>query len=391
MPAAAAENPSTSFASVTTTGTGADVEVDFDGVEREDPGSDEITTPFDPTKIRIRPHNPTISLLLTRIKEGEINLQPDFQRQAGLWTPKQQSQLIESILIRIPLPAFYFDATDEDCWLVVDGLQRLWTLKRFAVTRDLKLTGLEFLHDWNEKGFDDLPRKYQRRIEETQITAHLIEPGTPEAVKFNIFKRINTTSLPLSSQEIRHALNPGKARDLLKELAESKEFLDATAGGISDRRMVDRECVLRFLAFATSPYGEYAEGDVDAYLNEKMAELNAMDSHCRKTLGIRFRRAMIAAKGIFEDDAFRKRYTSGAPRKPINKALFETWSVNLDACTQEEITLLMLKQDQVKDQFMQLLNEDRAFETAISLGTGDPAKVRKRFSAIEQLIRRVLE
>ncbi len=370
---------------------GSEVDADYDGVEVEDTGSDEISTPFDPTKIRIRTHSPTISLLLTRIREEEIDLQPDFQRRAGLWSPKKQSQLIESLLIRIPLPAFYFDATNEDRWLVVDGLQRLWTLRRFAIESDLKLTGLEFLEDWNGKGFSDLPRKFQRRIEETQITAYLIEPGTPEAVKFNIFKRINTTSLPLSSQEIRHALNQGKARDFLQRLAESKDFLSATVEGVSSKRMADRECVLRFLAFVLTPYSDYQEGDVDAYLNEKMADLNEISDTKSAELERRFLRAMHAAERIFDVDAFRKRYFPDAPRNPINKALFEAWSVGLDACSDEEIGRLVEKRQSVIDQFAQLLADNRQFETSISLSTGDPAKVKTRFGAIENLIRKVLE
>ncbi len=365
------------------------VVTDYDGAEAEDTGFDGINRLFDPTRIRIRILNPSISLLLTRIRENEIDLQPDFQR-TSLWTDRQQSQLIESILIRIPLPAFYFDATDEDRWLVVDGQQRLWALNRFAIVQDLKLTGLEFLYHLNGKGFADLPRKYQRRIEESPITAYLIEPGTPEALKFVIFRRLNTTSLPLSSQEIRHALYQGKAQDFLRRLAESEEFLRATAHSVSGKRMADRECALRFLAFVTTAYSEYRKVGITAYLNEKMIELNGFSDELLAELEHRFLRAMRAAEGIFDDDAFRKRYDPDAPRSPINKALFEAWSVSLDACSDEDIERLVERRDQVRSSFRHLLADDRGFETAISFDTGNPAKVRKRFTAIEELMRKVL-
>src|SRR5262249_44885897 len=148
------------------------------------------------------------------------------------------------------------DATDDDKWIVVDGLQRLTSLKRFVLDKNLRLCGLEFLSQLKGKAYDELPRNFQRRIAETQVTVYLIEKGTPSDVKFNIFKRINTGGLPLSAQEIRHALNQGKVTKLLAQLANSAEFKKATDNSIRDDRMADREFVLRFLAFTITPYME---------------------------------------------------------------------------------------------------------------------------------------
>ena len=117
------------------------------GVELEDTsGGGEITEPFDPDKIRVDARQMTIGQLITRIRHNELNLAPGFQRKPGIWTPVAQSRLIESILIRVPLPAFYFDVSDDDCWVVVDGLQRLTAIKRFVVENSLRLQGLEFLN-----------------------------------------------------------------------------------------------------------------------------------------------------------------------------------------------------------------------------------------------------
>ena len=226
----------------------SDVELTPDGTEYEDTG---IANPFNPTLINILTKQMSLDTLIKRIREGEIDLSPAFQR-AEVWTPTARSRLIESVLIRIPLPAFYVDATDEEHWLVVDGLQRLSTLKDF-VNNEMKLRDLEFLTQFQGFRYADLPRNYQRRIEESQVTVNQIEKGTPPEVKFNIFKRINTGGLPLSSQEIRHALNQGPVTAYLKALADSEEFQLATEGGVSDQRMAARECVLRFLAFTLTP------------------------------------------------------------------------------------------------------------------------------------------
>ncbi len=146
-----------------------------------------IIQPFDPAKIRVETKQLSMDTLLARIQNGEIVLQPEFQRQE-VWSDKARSRLIESILIRIPLPAFYMDATDDEKWLVVDGQQRLSTLDRFVLKQNLRLRDLEFLKaELDGCAFDQLPRAFQRRIRETNVTVYLIERGTPSAVKINIF------------------------------------------------------------------------------------------------------------------------------------------------------------------------------------------------------------
>ena len=348
-----------------------------------------ITQPFDTRAIRIESKSGNMNTLLSRLENDEIDLAPDFQRLGGIWTPKNQSRLMESLMLRIPIPAFYFDGTDDEKWLVVDGLQRLTAIRRFVIDQELKLCDLEYLTEHKGKTFDELPRPLQRAIRAADLVWYVIMPGTPENVKFDVFRRINTGGLPLSSQEIRHALNGRPVTDVIRTLAESEEFKRATAYGISEKRMDDRECVTRFLVFSVFPPESYDKDDFDAFLNSGMHHLNS-HPELLDDLQRRFLRVMQAAERIFGNDAFRKRYYSNAARFPVNKALFESWTINLDACTDEELQILEQKKDNLKEAFMRLMREDSVFEKAVTQGTGSISRVKCRFREICKLIRGVL-
>ncbi|MEO5366501.1 MAG: DUF262 domain-containing protein [Magnetococcus sp. WYHC-3] len=367
-----------------------------DGIEDEDVG---INQPFNPAEIRIETQQMSLDTLVKRIKEGEIDLSPDFQRNE-VWKPLAKSRLIESLLIRVPLPAFYIDATDEDRWVVIDGLQRLSTLRDFILGRGndestryyLKLNELEFLNELEGKGFSDLPRNFQRRIEETQVTVYKIERGTPREVKFNIFRRINTGGMPLSSQEIRHALNQGPVTQLLKDMADSNEFRKAVNNGIKEKeRMADRECVLRFLAFVESPPEQYDDKtkDFDTFLSDSMAVLNKKSADELDRLRARFARAMNTATAIFGRKAFRKQSRTARSGFPINKSLFETWSVNIDSLSDDQIKTLIDRKDPLRDRFLDILDDGR-FKDSVTQGTGSKARVHLRFGKVREIIQEVL-
>ena len=356
------------------------------GVEPEDTSA-KISQPFDPNKIHVRLWTPTIDRLMRLIKDGEIDLAPEFQRKESIWNEGDQSRLVESILIRLPLPAFFIDGIDEDRFAVIDGIQRLTTLKRFINDGTLRLTGLDFLKDLEGKTFSELPRTLQRRIEETMATVNIIDKGTPDDAKLHLFKRINTRGRPLTAQEIRHAINPGPARGFLKDLAESEDFRTATVGSINPDRMHDRECALRFVAFVLMPPDRY-QAQFDSFLNQAMRALNSMTPDEREALARRFQRAMRAATAILGNKAFRK--LTPDRRGPINKALFEAWSVNLDACSDEQLETLYERRDELVKAFMHLLKSRPDFELALSQGTGDRSKVLLRFEEIGKLIQRVI-
>lgn len=363
------------------------------GVEYEEQPDDLIDEPFDPARIDVQTRTMTVGLLLARIRRGVLDLAPDFQRLAGIWSTEVQSRLIESLLLRIPLPTLYAAEAGEESWTVVDGIQRLTTIARFVDpeivdAEPLRLRGLEYL-PYEEYLYRDLPGGLQTRIDETELIIHLIRAGTPEPVKFNIFARINTGGRPLTPQELRHALIPGRARDILRKLAEDAAFLDATQHSVKPDRMADREMVLRFLAFRLADPTEYRRGDLDAFLRQAMERLNTADPGEINRLAEAFRRAMALSSRIFEEHAFRKRFHGQHHRLPINKALFEAISVNLAKLDTGGAEALINDRELVKDEFADMM-DDGKFLQAISVGTGDAEKVRYRFAAVEALFRRVI-
>jgi hypothetical protein len=343
---------------------------------------------YDPDQINIFTKEPTIEKLLRRINEEALDLAPDFQRHANIWKDDAKSRLIESILIRIPLPAFYIDATDEDKWLVVDGLQRLSALKQFMSDKTLRLCGLEYLTNLEGKTYDEIERRYQRRIEETQVTVYLIEKGTPPEVKYNIFKRINTGGLPMTPQELRHALNPGKATKFLAQLATSNEFQQVTKlSKLRKMRMDDREFILGFLAFTLTSYKNSQSEKRNLFLSKALSKVNNMSEQELQVIENNFTKAMIAAWQIFGKNAFRKISQHQTKMFPINKALFEVWSVNLSLLSDEQLNILKQHKEQLIEKFRKYVDSDRDFLTSISQAA---EKIEYRFRIIEKIIQEVL-
>lgn len=348
-----------------------------------------IEKPFNPKEINIKSKTMSLDNIIKRIRESEIDMAPDFQRKGDLWTPDKQSRLIESMLIKLPLPAFYFDGTEDEKWLVVDGLQRLSAIKNFVVDESLRLQGLEFLENISGKTFSELPRNYRRMIEETEIVAYIINPGTPADVKFNIFKRINTGGLVLEPQEIRHALNQGIPSKFVAQLAQLESFKEATQNVIATDRMLDREFVTRFLAFYLNGPKGY-KPDLDTFMTSSMGQLKSKTTDELNKIKEAFDKAMKLSKIIFSKWAFRKVYSIEERRKPINKALFEVWSVELANFTPEEQKRAELRKRDIFQEFTKLMNDDETFVAAITSATGDKGRVNYRYNKIHELLNKCI-
>ena len=348
---------------------------------------EELETPFNPKDIDITTQQISLDAIINRLKEGEIDLNTDFQRHADLWSKQTQSRLIESILIRFPLPAFYFDTSDDDNWLIVDGLQRLSTLSNFVLAKEnpLKLTGLEFLTEYDGITYEKLPRTMKRRIKETPITAYMIRPGTPDDVKYCLFSRINTGGLVLKSQEIRHALNQkGNSVKVLKEIAEDKRFKDIVS--VSDKRMQDRELVLRFFSFRLKKYTDY-KPPMSKFLNDTMKSINHLGTNNIIQIKNSFFSALDTSYKLFSEDLFSKSLVTKDAKKVLNRGLFEVWTVLLSQLSENEIKNLLTHKEKIIQEFISLL-KDRNFDRFITSSTTGKAQVTLRFEKINELIKR---
>ncbi|WP_301705424.1 DUF262 domain-containing protein [uncultured Parabacteroides sp.] len=372
-------------------------QLDIDDVEKEDINGevdvDVITKPFKPDDIDVDIATVNLGSVIEQLENEEIDFQPDFQRATDVWDNTKKSRLIESILLGLPLPSFYFseDAVTKKL-SVIDGLQRLCAIRDFILkSKDenpLVLQNLQFLKNFEGKTYSELERPDIRRIKALKITMNVLRKTTPNEVKFIIFQRVNTAGEPLTQQEMRHALNQGDAASFIKELAEMDSFIKATKHSVKTKRMEDRDFANRFIAFYMG-YEGY-NGELDAFLNDQMGELNRMSQEQRESIRQAFDKSMVCCYQIFGDDSFRRRLNKEDSRKPISKAVYDTLSVNVAWLTDEERNKLVAKADIFKEGMMKLFN-DKSFNFASSAGTGKKSSVELRFTRVKELIKKIIE
>lgn len=362
------------------------------GVELEDESAPAVDDPepWDPEKIRIHTKHYSLRQIVDMIADKDVDLAPDFQRQY-VWKDWQRWGLIESLLLGIPLPSFYFNEDTNGRVQVVDGVQRLTTIYRFVHEKTFKLGALAYLHGLEQKGFDDLDGASRRRLLGSQFVAHVIDPQTPYRVKFDIFRRINTGGSPLSSQEIRHCMSGARSRAFLKTLAEDEDFIKATGGSLKAHpRMADREVALRFIGFRILTVDDYAAcGGLDEFLGRVTERLDsALSEDEQLDLKRAFTRGMQLAQVVFGEHSFRKWPRDTNRRNPINRALVETWGTVLAQSDPERV---IERADALMKRARDLMTDDISFINSIVGSTGDVANVKERFAKVRAAAREILE
>lgn len=290
--------------------------------------SDDSYTIYPNAEVRVEKSQFSVLHLQTLcLRRKELIIDPDFQRH-DVWTSRQKSELIESILMGIPIPLMYLFEDRNGKKQVVDGRQRIGAILDFLDNK-FKLKNLRILSQLNECYFKDLEPKLQGVFEDYQLFFYIIQPPTPERVKYDIFDRVNRGGTSLNKQEMRNALYRGRSTEMLDRLCGMPEFLLATGRSINKDRMKDQYVVLRAIAFLMFHRGGFNNiqslqyrGDIDDFLARFMVYINddAKDDLITEYEAL-FCHAMSVSYDLLGENGFR--FSGNVIRRPINMPLFE--------------------------------------------------------------------
>ena len=339
-----------------------------------------------PTAVNVTKDDSSVFELKRQYDRKRIELSPSYQRES-VWSKKQKSELIESILMGIPLPIMYFFQDNQGIKQVVDGKQRLTTLFDFLDNR-FSLSELTVMPELKGKKFDDLDGLYQGKIEDYKLSINVIKPPTPDRIKFDIFDRVNRGGTRLNNQEMRNAIYQGEATKLLDRLKDNEDFKNATDNSVRSKVMKDRYMILRFIAFylwkeklLTTKNGEFIDykSDIDSFLGKTMEFLNFTSSEMIMDIENIFKKAMSNSYNILGSNGFRvSTYYNESYKRPVNMALFEVLSYLMTKIDLEDKEVLL-------DKITRLINEDEFYES-ITTPVDSAVKVNKRFDYIDKLI-----
>ncbi len=289
--------------------------------------------PYSATDIKVDKGFYTVFELKRKRDKAEplVILDSAFQRD-NVWSYKRKSELVESVLLGLPLPIFYLNLDRFGKLIVVDGRQRLTALFEFMDDK-YTLKDLHILQGLNGSRFSNLAPVQQTQLEDFQLQAHVIAAQTPERIKYDIFDRVNRGGVKLNRQEIRNALYQGQATILLKKVASSSEFGLATGDAFrKEKRMKDKYLINRALgmylyegACLEKNGKQYVyHGDHDELLGLTMGYVNSLDDEEVEKL---FQLLCAAMKDSYDycgADAFRRPVQQAEHKNPINMNYFET-------------------------------------------------------------------
>lgn len=374
----------------------AGVDYEFENIENDE--EEEKEQPFDAEKIRVDQQMLSVKYMLELMEQDLIELNPGYQRRSVWKDNKKKSLLIESLMLRIPIPAFYFYENEDGKYQVIDGQQRLTTIKEF-VDGGFRLSKLEYLgKEYNKKKFKDLDTKYVQRIYRTQIAVNILDARSPKNVIYDIFRRVNTGGVNLNPQEMRNAICKQEVRDFLVKSTQNENYVMATRGRVKDDRMDSQELVLRFYAFYRAydyeeKFLDYDYPNIAAMLDDAIESLNKMNPEKREELFQKFNLAMKRSYEAFGKYAFSKiqRDGSGVKRNLdyINKSLFSSFSVLLLSPDYDNVDIKAY-QEKLLSGLADAL-ENHYYANSITIGTGNRRNVYTNFDYSRKVLEECLK
>lgn len=358
-----------------------------------------IEKPFDPSSLKVEVKNTTVGHLAEMLRNGMIDLQPDFQRHGDLWSGAKKSRLIESIVLGLPLPSFYFYIdVDKQKWVVIDGLQRLNSINDFMVEKTLKLYGLQFLTEThNKRFFEDFSYFEQLEISMRPVTLNVISGASSVEAKYIIFQRLNSEGTKLTPAEIRNAIFHGPFMEMVKRLAESTEFDVATNGEVPKKRLLHYDYVSRFFAFYIQGYENYTGDKMDLFIGNALDRMNKFSGvEDWKNAEVVFIESLKLCKLLLGDDTFRQplnetdRKNSDIKSNPISISLFESMMWSVSHLSFREKKELLNRRFTYVDKYSEMFKKG-FLRKELSNGTNRYKSVYCRFSEFENLVRDVLD
>ena len=343
--------------------------------------------------IKTEQKDPTFDYLNRQIERGNIILDPDFQRHY-VWEKKNESLLIESILLKLPLPMIYLAEIENGKKVIIDGQQRLTAIRRF-LQNEFPLKDLTVFTDFKGNFFRDLPVEAQNIIEDGSIRCVTFLRECDPELKFQVFMRLNSGAVALNAMELRNCLYRGSYMQLLKELAEYPDFINSVSPQNKKnfhKRMGDWELVLRFCALYhsghnyTSPSKTFLNKDAKRWQNIPPTDADEL----RKA----FKTAINCVYSIFGTNSFRK-FVKGDQDNPNGKWYSQfnvgVYEAMLYAFRNTDKNTVMRAKDELREALIELMTNDKEYARSIDKATGNQANVLYRLRKTEDLVGQILQ
>ena len=343
----------------------------------------------------------TVGTIVDQVAQGNLDLDPDFQRR-NAWRDPRRSALIESFILNFPVPQIVLaeNPAKPKSFVVIDGKQRLMTLAGFFMDEyrgywtEPKLSGLNVLKKFNDLPIDEFLKssKYadeRRQLGNADLRATVISGFKDQDVLYDIFYRLNTGSVALSSQELRQVLNRGDFSRFLVEVTDKENPLwEALGQDGPDPRLRDVELLLRLIAI-TRYFSEY-QGNMKPFLDAVMRRLNETwkaEGDDIRELVDELIEAVRSATKVYGDKLGRK-YKNGKYEASLNRALFEVQTFYFQASAAR--AKATKKSAAVRKAFEALCSTDLDFLGSIESTTKSIENYRLRFGRYSKAIGKVL-